>query len=865
MIIKESKASPYFTAVDISKIYNRNTAGLKEDDCSSRALEIREQFLTGDCVLNGIPFKLGDGADKNNVLLLNKDTVEFALPSPIHGSYIIFLHTADLKKPEPSEDGIFRPMMGNPQLGEEVCKYVLKYGDGNEYPVEVRRRFNINEFSLHWGNGSFECVPHYKPLSLRTATDDFYSGRTQKFAWGESQTRATSGDERSSSVIHWLYALENPYPEKELSSISFIGGDGTAFVFGVTVCNLESNPLVWESRKKIKLALPAGMALEEKDLYEKVNIDLGQIISVSPTLEYSNGEWEKGYNNKQPAVSGNTVIIEYTAHPAACLYLGGDEEVIIPLNAPYASSDSNLGIQSVNEAKKPVTLKVIDKKSGRTVPVKLHVHGQHGEYLAPVNRHRIPNPYWFEDYSTDFVHGRHFCTYIDGEAVFKLPFGEIYMEVSKGFEVQPLRKTFTVDANTDSITLELDNVLNWREKGWVTADTHVHFLSPQTALLEGEAEGVNVVNLLASQWGELFTNIGDFDGKTTIGSAEAGGTGEFLVRVGTENRQHILGHISLLGYEGRMILPLTTGGPDESALGDPVEETLSGWAEKCRKQNGISILPHFPNPRAEGAAAMILEMIDGVEMTSWGDHYSGISPYSLSDWYRYLNCGYQVPAVGGTDKMSADTAVGTVRTYALIKNAPFTFDTWKDAVRKGITFATYGPLVEFHANGREMGSRIDLPKGGGTVDIDWHVCSVTVPVSKIELIINGETREVKTVNPADGDYYGRWSVKMAESGWIALRIRGCYPDKPEMIAAHTSSIMILVDGKKCFQEKDATTILDQIEGAAAYVRSLGTKAEQEVFNRVLLTLTSAHRALHNRLHQEGAFHRHTVVDDHHKK
>jgi hypothetical protein len=77
--------------------------------------------------------------------------------------------------------------------------------------------------------------------------------------------------------------------------------------------------------------------------------------------------------------------------------------------------------------------------------------------------------------------------------------------------------------------------------------------------------------------------------------------------------------------------------------------------------------------------------------------------------------------------------------------------------------------------------------------------------------------------------------------------------------------MILVDGRKCFHDKDATTILDQIEGAAAYVRSLGTKAEQEVFNRVLLTLTSAHRALHNRLHQEGAFHRHTVVDDHHKK
>ncbi len=53
--------------------------------------------------------------------------------------------------------------------------------------------------------------------------------------------------------------------------------------------------------------------------------------------------------------------------------------------------------------------------------------------------------------------------------------------------------------------------------------------------------------------------------------------------------------------------------------------------------------------------------VDAVEMTSWESFYGGINPYSISDWYRYLNCGYLVPAVGGTDKMTAITAVGTVR------------------------------------------------------------------------------------------------------------------------------------------------------------------------------------------------------------
>ena len=45
-------------------------------------------------------------------------------------------------------------------------------------------------------------------------------------------------------------------------------------------------------------------------------------------------------------------------------------------------------------------------------------------------------------------------------------------------------------------------------------------------------EGVNIVNSLASQWGELMTNVGDFDGKTNHGSTKFGGDGESLVRSG---------------------------------------------------------------------------------------------------------------------------------------------------------------------------------------------------------------------------------------------------------------------------------------------------------------------------------------------
>jgi hypothetical protein len=519
-------------------------------------------------------------------------------------------------------------------------------------------------------------------------------------------------------------------------------------------------------------------------------------------------------------------------------------------------------LRVVAPARQHVTLRVVEKASGKAVPVKLHTHGEAGEYLAPIDRHRIPNPAWFEDYSVDFVHlGSHYCTYIPGETQINLPLGRVYVEVSKGFEIRPVRRIVEVTPETEEIVIEIEKVLPWREKGWVTADTHVHFLSPVTALLEGSAEGVNVINLLASQWGELMTNVGDFDGRTTWGSREAGGDGEYLVRVGTENRQHVLGHISLLGYEGNIIAPMTTGGPNESALGDPIQVLLTQWARQCHKQGGLVVLPHFPNPRLENAATIVEGEADAVEMTAWGDLYSGINPYSLSDWYRYLNCGYLVAAVGGTDKMSALTAVGTARTYARTDpRREFTYAAWMEAVRRGETFVTYGPLLEFNVDGHPMGSRIPMTASGGTVDVTWEVASVTVPMSRVELLVNGEIRESLQVDAAQD--CGHWSVKVDRSSWLALLVRGHYPDKPEIIAAHSSPVMVQLEGSPFYAAADAVTILEQIEGALAYLDTVGTRAETRAYRRMRLILEGAHRRIHNQMHQMGHFHEHTPVEDH---
>jgi hypothetical protein len=844
--IQDGPASALFHPVSFQG--NASLSDLAQHGVSAQMAAALQHAPSGACIGWGIPFQIDD------ILLLHEQPVTVEI-QPTTARWFIFMHTSDLLDPQKNPDGFISPMRGRGQLGQPAARYVIRYADGSEESAMIRRRFQIGTFQRNWGENCFEAVAHHKPHPFRAGQEQSHPD------WGFSQTRATAADD--SHWDNWLWAWENPHPERQVSAFRFEPGSHLLVISAISGGDVAAMPLRWQSRAKACLRLPQGTTflpnLDEHGLLKQIQLDLGQVISATPRLLYPNQNWPSTYNNQMPLVSENEVLVEYTAHPEACFHLDGER--VIPV-AQVAGPQSDPALERVPPASQLVKLRVVERANHAPVPVKLHIHGSWGEYLAPIDRHRILNPAWFQDYSVDFVHLNwsalervHSCTYINGETTLKLPLGEVYLEVSKGFEIRPVRQVIEVTPGTEEVVIEIEKVLPWRERGWVTADTHVHFLSPVTAMLEGSAEGVNIINLLASQWGELMTNVGDFDGRNTWGSREAGGDGEYLVRVGTENRQHVLGHISLLGYQGPIIAPMTTGGPDESAIGDPVEILLIEWARQCKAQGGLVILPHFPNPRAEHAASLLSGEIDALEMTSWGNHYLGIDPYSLSDWYRYLNCGYLVPVVGGTDKMGSSTAVGTVRTYAhLDPQTEFTYDTWKATVRRAETFVSYGPLLEFSVDGAPMGGRILMPAGGGTVDVTWQVASVTVPISRVELVVNGEICQSQAVAPDAAS--GHWSVRVEKSAWLAWLVRGHYADQPEIITAHSSPVMVQVAGSSLLAAADAVTILEQIEGALTYLDIIATRAEERANKRMRLALQSAQRTLHNRMHEHGYYHEH---------
>ncbi|MER9032489.1 CehA/McbA family metallohydrolase [Mesorhizobium sp. M0730] len=234
-----------------------------------------------------------------------------------------------------------------------------------------------------------------------------------------------------------------------------------------------------------------------------------------------------------------------------------------------------------------------------------------------------------------------------------------------------------------------------------------------------------------------------------------------------------------------------------------------------------------------------------------------ISAFGLADWYRYLNIGYHMPLVAGSDKMNAASLLGGVRTYAYLGYRDFTFQNWMEAVRGGDTFITVGPLVSMAVEEQRPGAKIRLPRGGGKVAIDWQIESVSVPPKRVELLRNG--RVVDEFCSDKLSCRGHSSLQITESCWLAVRVRGSVARRDADIAAHTSAVLVEVGDSPLFVTSDAVGVLAQIEGSIAYLDTLAPISDEARQARMRATLALAHHRLHHRLHQFGASHEHSPV------
>ena len=545
------------------------------------------------------------------------------------------------------------------------------------------------------------------------------------------------------------------------------------------------------------------------------------------------------------------LVLDLSGAEDAALTVAGREVALADLygSGEASSTDGRLTARLIMPDKAWMEVTVIDKATGKPTPSRVHFRAPDGHYLPPAGHRQEVNDNWFEDYGADLKLGQTQYAYVGGQFQIQLPEGEVFVEVSKGFEFEPLRTRLNLSRGQREVRIELDRIADSRQEGWITADTHVHFLSPETARLEAQAEGLNIVNLLAAQWGDLYTNVGDLTGAQSGVSAD-----ETIVWVGTENRQHFLGHISMLGVQGNPVLPLSTSGPPEGYIGEPTLRAMGEWADECRSKSGLVIAPHFPLPHSEITAEIVRGRVDAVELRDW--HGSTMSTFGVDEWYRHLNAGYRVAAVGGTDKMSAGMPVGGVRTYANIGEQPFSYEAWKAAVRAGRTYTTSGPLLTFVVEGQGIGDEIRLPASGGKLEAVATALSIA-PIHRLEIVYNG--RVVADTSEVEGSHSLRLdaAVDIDQSGWLAARcISGhkAWHVWPIAFGAHTSPVYVVVGDAEVFDREVGQYLITMMEGGLSWLDTLATRGDPARHAAVRSVFTDGIERVRARLHEHPHHH-----------
>jgi hypothetical protein len=807
-----------FTPVPCAQLYTATRIDLAQHAEPAHALRT---LPSGDCHLWSIPFILGPGGMDTPSFVTVAEWTTASIEVPVDGtaSYVLFAHFSDagdrLDAPgarDPRDPG---PAVTAP--GEVVGSYTLRYESGAEQSRPIRRRFEIGGLVTPWGREPFAARTHH-PLILTDPAGPIPAGE-----WGQAQSGVrrvavtTDPDPRidyasrvARSAGTWLiYALPNPNPAERIRAVRIERiGAAMITVGGLTLFTGRHHPLRYERLATMAVQATAGAPIDDRIT---LDLDLGLIACRHRPLQV-------------PACATPTTLLDVMATRDSVLRLAGTE---IPLGPAYdgsaaKSEDGRWQLRAVTGDRTWVRARIVDADTGRPLAARVHLRSEDGIYHPPHGHRRKVNTRWFEDYGADLQLGDTPFAYVDGDFTVELPVGRLHLEAAHGFEYEPLAGTVTIDPGQRELVLSLRRFADLRATGWVTGDTHVHFLSPETARLEAAAEGVDVVNLLAAQWGEMVTNMGDITGRPSGCS-----TNETIIWVGTEHRQHLLGHLSLLGVRGSPVVPLNSGGPDEGWVGDPVMRGLAEWADECRAKGGLAVAPHFPFPHAEVVADVVLGKIDAVELGYWWA--PTLDDFATREWYRLLGCGYRVPAVGGTDKMSARTPIGGARTYAFIGDRELSFDSWASAVRSGRTFVTTGPLITLSVEGRGIGDEILLPADGGALTVIAEVVS-TVPLTGLEIVVNGTVVAAETSADGARRLSVTTSLSVRRSGWIAARCgTGTfqYFTLPTQVAAHTSPIYVTVGQDRPFDPMTGEYLITLMQGGLEWLHTLATPESPE--------------------------------------
>jgi hypothetical protein len=689
----------------------------------------------------------------------------------------------------------------------------------------IREGFEIAPVWLgdadQWGSRPSLAVPDHRdsrPARFEGSFADFGLRQTEVV---EAGTWTTESPQAPGGWRFYLWCWSNPLVALPIDRVE-VTAHGAAIEIGAMCLGFaDEHPLRPEPARVVVAEVPLGYAGDVDDL--AIDVDRGSAGYTNLVVQGAPASDPLAAWGDAPASDATRMIYaRVSSVPSGTVRVAGRD--IVMSEARWSDlRDGSLGrggsIRIPERGRNWVRVNVVDDLTGERMHCRVHFCSPDGVPYQPHGHPQHVNSNlgsWNVDVGSDVRLGRTTYAYIDGSCEGWLPRGPVRAQVSRGFEYQPLNDWMTVEPDTTELTLRVRRLFDSSKDRWFSGDTHVHFVSSFGALREAAAEGVSVVNLLVSQWGNLFSNAEDFLGRPVLSE-----DGKTVLYAAQENRQHFLGHLSLLGLK-QPIMPWSTDGPEEAELGGALEATLTDWADRCRSQGGTVVVPHFPAPGGELAVLVATGRADAVE---FGEHQER----SLVEYYRYLNAGFRLPLAGGTDKMSNDVPIGLSRTYVrLDHDHEFGFEPWCQGLRAGRSYMTSGPLLEFTVDGAQIGDSVRLPEGGGSVAVQARARSI-FPMFKLEVVQDGRVVASSESEIGVRDLVIDQPLRVRRGSWLCVRVGGGGPAHlthhrdswRRAIMAHSSPIYVACGDNEYPVDRQALEYtIASVERGRSYVTEL---------------------------------------------
>ena len=348
--------------------------------------------------------------------------------------------------------------------------------------------------------------------------------------------------------------------------------------------------------------------------------------------------------------------------------------------------------------------------------------------------------------------------YVPGDFDMALPPGDWELHIFHGLEYVPLHETFHVESGAwTRKTVKLQRHTDMAAQGWYSGDDHTHarLMSSEDGeklVTIARAADIRVCNVLEmGDWMRSYYPQRGFGREFRVRH------GDYWVVPGQEDPRSLLGHAIGLNLSTR--------------VRDLHRYLLNDWwAEEIHKQGGLYGHTHV------GARACLVER-EMALFTPLGivDFNSIIQTRLGTDYfYDFLNLGFKMTASSGED-MPYTGVLSASRLYAFCgTNQPFNPDLWFDAVKRGRTFVTTGPLLDLRVEDAMPGDELTVTNNRPlhvTVRA-WGLAGHSAPVH-LRLIKLGTTaKEIAATEAKQAELKLETTLDSEHGFWLAAYAQG---------------------------------------------------------------------------------------------